>query len=98
DRRAAAPRDGVRHGARVVQRRGVRDRADADADRRRGRRARGRAPAHHALRRRACSPARLRGSIPLVGWTMLYLFVALKLPILAACYIIWWAVHQEPDY
>ena len=29
---------------------------------------------------------------------MLYLFVALKLPILAACYVIWWAVHQEPDY
>jgi hypothetical protein len=29
-----------------------------------------------------------------VGWTMLYLFVALKLPILAACYLIWWSVHQ----
>src|SRR6185312_15265665 len=29
---------------------------------------------------------------------MLYLFVALKLPILAACYVIWWAVHQEPEY
>jgi hypothetical protein len=36
--------------------------------------------------------------MPLVGWTMLYLFVALKLPILAACYLIWWAVHQEPEY
>jgi hypothetical protein len=33
-----------------------------------------------------------------VGWTMLYLFVALKLPILAAGYLIWWAVHQEPEY
>jgi hypothetical protein len=33
-----------------------------------------------------------------MGWTMLYLFVALKLPILAAGYLIWWAVHQEPDY
>jgi hypothetical protein len=33
-----------------------------------------------------------------VGWTMLYLFVFLKLPILAACYLIWWAVHQEPEY
>ena len=32
-----------------------------------------------------------------MGWTMLYLFVALKLPILAACYVIWWAVHQEPE-
>ena len=29
---------------------------------------------------------------------MLYLFVVLKLPILAACWLIWWAVHQEPDY
>ena len=29
---------------------------------------------------------------------MLYLFVALKLPILAACWVIWWAVHQEPEY
>jgi hypothetical protein len=25
---------------------------------------------------------------------MLYLFVFLKLPILAACWIVWWAVHQ----
>jgi hypothetical protein len=33
-----------------------------------------------------------------MGWTMLYLFVALKLPILAAAWIIWWAVKQEPDY
>ena len=32
-----------------------------------------------------------------VGWTMLYLFVALKLPIVAACLIIWWAVRQAPD-
>jgi hypothetical protein len=29
---------------------------------------------------------------------MLYLFVALKIPILAAGYLIWWAVHQEPEY
>ena len=29
---------------------------------------------------------------------MLYLFVALKLPIVAAGLIIWWAVRQEPDY
>jgi hypothetical protein len=29
---------------------------------------------------------------------MLYLFVALKLPILAACWLIWWAVHQEPEH
>jgi hypothetical protein len=28
---------------------------------------------------------------------MLYLFVFLKLPILAACWIIWWAVRQTTD-
>jgi hypothetical protein len=33
-----------------------------------------------------------------MGWTMLYLFVALKVPLLIACWIIWWAVKQEPDY
>ena len=27
---------------------------------------------------------------------MLYLFVALKVPILLACGLIWWAVKQEP--
>ena len=32
-----------------------------------------------------------------MGWTMLYLFVALKVPILLAGLIIWWAVRAEPD-
>ena len=32
-----------------------------------------------------------------MGWTMLYLFVFLKLPIVAACWIIWWALHQTGD-
>jgi hypothetical protein len=32
-----------------------------------------------------------------MGWTMLYLFVFLKLPILAACWIVWWAVRQGGD-
>ena len=32
-----------------------------------------------------------------MGWTMLYLFVALKIPIGALAYIVWWAVKQEPD-
>ena len=36
--------------------------------------------------------------MPAVGWTMLYLFVFLKLPIVAACLLIWWAIQQEPDY
>jgi hypothetical protein len=32
-----------------------------------------------------------------VGWTMLYLFVFLKLPIVAACWIVWWAIKQDTD-
>jgi hypothetical protein len=32
-----------------------------------------------------------------MGWTMLYLFVFLKLPILFACGIVWWAVRQGTD-
>lgn len=32
-----------------------------------------------------------------MGWTMLYLFVFLKLPIVAAAAIVWWAIHQEPE-
>jgi hypothetical protein len=28
---------------------------------------------------------------------MFYLFVALKIPILLACWIVWWAVRAEPD-
>jgi len=32
-----------------------------------------------------------------MGWTMLYLFVALKLPILALGLLVWWAVKAEPE-
>ena len=32
-----------------------------------------------------------------MGWTMLYLFVVLKIPIAALAYIVWWAIKQEPD-
>jgi hypothetical protein len=32
-----------------------------------------------------------------MGWTMLYLFVALKIPIVAAIWIVYWAVKQVPD-
>ena len=32
-----------------------------------------------------------------MGWTMLYLFVFLKLPIAAACYIVWWAIKQSDE-
>jgi hypothetical protein len=32
-----------------------------------------------------------------MGWTMLYLFLFLKLPIVGAAWIVWWAIHQEPE-
>ena len=32
-----------------------------------------------------------------MGWAMLYLFVALKIPILTLGYIVWWAVHQTDE-
>ena len=32
-----------------------------------------------------------------MGWTMFYLFVALKIPIIAAIWLVWWAIKQEPD-
>ena len=32
-----------------------------------------------------------------MGWAMLWLFVALKIPILTLGYIVWWAVHQTDD-
>jgi hypothetical protein len=30
-------------------------------------------------------------------WTMFYLFIALKIPILLLGWLVWWAVHSEPD-
>lgn len=30
-------------------------------------------------------------------WTFLYLMVALKLPIAALLYIVWWAINSEPE-
>jgi hypothetical protein len=32
-----------------------------------------------------------------MGWTMFFLFVALKVPLLALCYLVWWAIKQVPD-
>jgi hypothetical protein len=29
---------------------------------------------------------------------MLYLFVFLKLPVIALCWLLWWAIKQEPGY
>jgi hypothetical protein len=28
---------------------------------------------------------------------MLWLFLALKIPLIAACWIVWWAIHAEPE-
>jgi hypothetical protein len=30
-------------------------------------------------------------------WPILWLFVALKIPLLAALWIVWWALRAEPD-
>jgi hypothetical protein len=32
-----------------------------------------------------------------MGWTMFFLFVALKVPLLALCYLVWWAIKQVPE-
>jgi hypothetical protein len=32
-----------------------------------------------------------------MGWTMFFLFVVLKVPIVAAIWLIYWAVKQVPD-
>jgi hypothetical protein len=30
-------------------------------------------------------------------WAMLFLFVGLKVPLLALCWLVWWAIHQVDD-
>jgi hypothetical protein len=32
-----------------------------------------------------------------MGWGMLWLFVALKVPLLTLCWLVWWAIRQEPE-
>jgi hypothetical protein len=32
-----------------------------------------------------------------VGWTFFYMFVVLKIPIIALLTLVWWAVKQEPE-
>ncbi len=32
-----------------------------------------------------------------MAWTMFFLFVALKVPLLALCWLVWWAIRQEPQ-
>jgi hypothetical protein len=28
---------------------------------------------------------------------MLWLFLVLKIPLIAACWLVWWAIHAEPE-
>jgi hypothetical protein len=30
-------------------------------------------------------------------WAMVFLFIGLKVPLLALCYLVWWAIKQTPD-
>jgi len=30
-------------------------------------------------------------------WTMFFLFVALKVPLIALCWLVWWAIQQVPE-
>jgi hypothetical protein len=32
-----------------------------------------------------------------MAWTMFFLFVALKVPLIALCWLVWWAIRQEPE-
>ena len=32
-----------------------------------------------------------------MGWTMFFLFVALKIPLIALCLLVWWAIRQVPE-
>jgi len=32
-----------------------------------------------------------------VGWTLFYMLVVLKIPIIALLCLVWWAVKQEPE-
>jgi hypothetical protein len=32
-----------------------------------------------------------------MGWAMFFLFVALKVPLIALCWLVWWAIRQVPE-
>ena len=32
-----------------------------------------------------------------MGWTIFFMMVILKIPLLAALYLVWWAVKAEPE-
>jgi hypothetical protein len=41
--------------------------------------------------------ARGGGTVPDVTWGFLWLMFALKIPIVALLWIVWWAIHAEPE-
>jgi hypothetical protein len=41
--------------------------------------------------------ARRRGKLAFVSWTFVYLMLALKIPIVALLWIVWWAIKSEPE-
>jgi hypothetical protein len=32
-----------------------------------------------------------------MGWGMIWIFFVLKIPLLALCWLVWWAIKQEPE-
>jgi hypothetical protein len=42
-------------------------------------------------------PVACRGRVHLVTWGFLWLMFALKIPIVALLWIVWWAVRSEPE-
>jgi len=48
-------------------------------------------------RRRQVTARGAPGSIAPMGWGFVWLMFALKIPILALGWIVWWAIRQEPE-
>ncbi len=42
-------------------------------------------------------PGGATGTLAAMGWTFVWLMVALKIPIAALLYIVWWAVRQSDE-
>jgi hypothetical protein len=38
-----------------------------------------------------------RGTVPHVTWGFLWIMLALKIPLVALLWLVWWAVHAEPE-
>ena len=37
------------------------------------------------------------GTVPDVDWGFLWIMFALKIPLIALLWIVWWAIHAEPE-